>query len=165
MSERRTCRRQLSLMDCQSNLAKRRRSDSAETESKAENDLQPLSPHSSESVKGSTCDTSQVEDDIVLATSSQGNSITVNSRGSTTVVIISKSIGGNEYNSPNTSPDDSIENKLAMKLNIESVIDNFASLEKNRWIFLLLFSFFSTCFKKPQQLRVRLKLKKFCQHE
>ena len=60
-----------------------------ETESKAENDLQPLSPHSSESVKGSTCDTSQVEDDIVLATSSQGNYITVqNPRGSTTVVKV-----------------------------------------------------------------------------
>ena len=45
-----------------------------------------------------------MEDDIVLALSSQYNHVTVqNSRGSTTVVIISNSFGGNEYNSPNTS--------------------------------------------------------------
>ena len=54
-----------------------------------------------------------MEDDIVLALSSQHNYITVqNQRGSTTVVIISNSVGGNEYNSPNTSPDDSIEMNL-----------------------------------------------------
>ena len=80
------------------------------------------------------CDTSQEEDDIFPASSSQRTNITVqNPRGGTTVVI---NIGGNEYISPNISPDDSIENELAMKLSIESDIDNFASVEKNRRIIL-----------------------------
>ena len=64
---------------------------SVDTESEAENDLQPLSPHNSESEKGLTCNTSQVEDDIVPASSSQCKYITVQSlRSSTTVYIITE---------------------------------------------------------------------------
>ena len=46
-----------------------------------------------------------MEDDIVLASSSQHNHITVKNSSGSTVVIISISFGGNEYNSPNTSPE------------------------------------------------------------
>ena len=74
-----------------------------------------------------------MEDDIVLASSSQHNHVTVqNSRGSTTVVIVL--VGMNTILLIQVQ--NSIENEFAMKLSIGSVIDNFASVEKNGRIIL-----------------------------